>query len=219
MCKYKGENNYLILGCMYRSPNSTMQNDAEMIELLKLVYKNPKVNTVIVGDFNLPSIDWTNCTANDVKSNKFLDVLMDNYIIQNVCQPTRARNTDKPHILDLVLTNQDIVEKILHLSPLSKSDHALLQIECNVKMSENTFKNDKLNFNKGNYSALKESLRINWDIAFANCNNDINKIWNVFTNIINEKTEIYIPKRINFNKWKNPSWKRPISKDVSKLIN
>ncbi len=218
MYKFKGINNYLQLGCIYRSPNSTLQNDAEMIELLKLVYKNPKVSTVVIGDFNLPNINWTNCTASDLKSNKFLDVLMDNYIIQNVCKPTRVRNTDEPHILDLVLTNHDIIENILHTSPLGKSDHALLQIECNANMPENTKMNDKLNFNKGNYTALRESLKINWDKAFAKCDNDINKIWNVFTNIINEKTELYIPKTINFNKWKNPSWKRPISKEVNLLI-
>src|SRR5260221_10451501 len=100
-------NSCFLFGCIYRSPNSTMQNDEDMFQLLEKVFSNNRLNTLIVGDFNYPTIDWKNWTSNDnnLSSNLFLDVLRDNYILQKVDQPTRARNNDTPHILDLVLTN------------------------------------------------------------------------------------------------------------------
>ena len=39
--------------------------------------------------------------------------------------PTRARAQNEPHILDLVLTDNEIIDDIEYLSPLGKSDHAV----------------------------------------------------------------------------------------------
>ncbi len=213
-------NSCLLFGCMYRSPNSTNKNDEDMLELLKTVFNNCRLNTMIVGDFNYPTINWNNWTSSDnsLGSNLFLDILRDNYILQNVDQPTRARNNDTPHILDLVLTNYDYVENIDYKSPLGKSDHALLQIKCNRSISESEYNSDKLNFSKGNYLALKEALKLDWDSIFLSCNNDVDQMWSVFKKIVQEQTEIFIPVINNFNAWKKSTWTRPISKDLCKLI-
>jgi len=39
--------------------------------------------------------------------------------------PTRARGTDAPHLLDLVITNDNFTQKIDALAPLGKSVHVV----------------------------------------------------------------------------------------------
>jgi hypothetical protein len=40
---------------VYRSPNATVEAMASLVDLVKNVRKN----TIIIGDFNLPDIDWS----------------------------------------------------------------------------------------------------------------------------------------------------------------
>ena len=54
--------------------------------------------------------------------------------MQHINKPTRARGNDKPHILDLVLTNEPIIDNIEFLAPLGKSDHSILNIHCNTQI-------------------------------------------------------------------------------------
>ena len=56
----------------------------EMIE--KMTEQNTK-QVIILGDFNLPKIDWlsyTSQTANESKTNGFLECLRDCYFTKNV---------------------------------------------------------------------------------------------------------------------------------------
>ena len=63
--------------------------------------------------------------------NKFLDTLQKNFLIQHVQTATQVRGSDTPHVLDLVITDTyDIIDDIDTLSPLGKSDHAILSIKC-----------------------------------------------------------------------------------------
>ena len=84
----------------------------------------------------------------------------DNFLLQHIDLPTRCRGQlDNPHILDLVISNNDNVDSIDHLAPLGKSDHSVLTISVNV--CSNRFDAvPKLNFNKGNYSDLRDYLDI-----------------------------------------------------------
>ena len=52
----------------YRSPNSSETNNQELNKLLS----NIKNNTVLIGDFNFPKINWENKTS-DNSSKEFLD--------------------------------------------------------------------------------------------------------------------------------------------------
>jgi len=53
-----------------------------------------------------------------------------NFLTQNVTSPTRARGEDTPHILDLVISNDNFIDDIDYCAPLGKSDHASLVIKC-----------------------------------------------------------------------------------------
>ena len=64
---------------------------------------------------------------NSFGSVKFLNTVQKLFLIQHVDFPTRARGSDTPHTLDLVLTNSNCVNNIDTLAPLGKSDHAMMQ--------------------------------------------------------------------------------------------
>ena len=82
---------------------------------------------------------------------------------------------DNPHILDLVISNNDNVESIDHLAQLGKSDHSVLTISVNV--CSNRFDAvPKLNFNKGNYSNLRDYLDINWDLLLKLYTGDVDDV-------------------------------------------
>jgi len=76
---------------------------------------------IIVGDFNLPSINWTDlsCPADDVHD-QFVQFVIGNSLFQYVYSPTRMNN-----ILDLVLCNDShILHALCVTPPLADSDPA-----------------------------------------------------------------------------------------------
>ncbi len=61
--KLKGEDK-LLLGCIYRSPNSTENNNSKDREGLKKMCELKHSHLLICGDFNIPEINWITQTAN-----------------------------------------------------------------------------------------------------------------------------------------------------------
>ena len=124
----------LPIGLVYRSPNCNNDDNNMLQELLSEACNNNCSHILIMGDFDMPNIDWENWHSEgdsaDTTGYKFIECLQDNYLFQQVTKPTRWRGDDTPHILDLVLTNEEnMVNNIEYESPLGKSNH------CNTIMS------------------------------------------------------------------------------------
>ena len=127
-----------ILGNIYRSPSSTDKNDEELCKLIKYVAKQYSPTPVLlVGDFNFPRIRW----GSEMKSYRgltqseihFIKVIRENLFTQHIYEPTRQRGKDTPHILDLVISSDDLVDEIEFMSPLGMSDHAVISFSCRLK--------------------------------------------------------------------------------------
>ena len=106
-----------------------------------------------MGDFNFPKIDWyrvqfgASARCSDLSDNelKFVNSLRENSLLQHVISPTRQRGSDSPHILDLIISFDNFISYITHLSPLGNSDHCVLQClsaTCSWNRSD-----QKVNFN------------------------------------------------------------------------
>ena len=113
---------------------------------------------MLVGDFNFKNINWVlACMETDSSANspagRFLNCLRKNNLTQHVLAPTRGRGTQMPSLLDLVITNEEFIESLQHLSPLGKSDHSVLYITCNFTVTVVTT-TVKYNYDKGNYIQL-----------------------------------------------------------------
>jgi len=68
---------------------------------------------MLVGDFNFNDIDWNKWSSphNSGPSSQSIDVLRDIFLLQHIDFPTRARELDSSHILDLVFNQQIECEK------------------------------------------------------------------------------------------------------------
>jgi hypothetical protein len=85
--------NFLLI---YRPPSSNVENMANLCELLS----SAKTNTIAIGDFNMPGINWKEGTA-DGQGRRLLDVMEAANMTQLVEFPTHRIG----NILDLVITN------------------------------------------------------------------------------------------------------------------
>ncbi|KAK2170409.1 hypothetical protein LSH36_3g26070 [Paralvinella palmiformis] len=104
--KLKGKDK-LLLGCVYRSPSSTEQNNIKLFNLLQQIPEYDSTHTVIAGDFNCPEIEWTTWSttkSEEHHSQKFIDACRDAYLHQHT---TRHRHSQNENLLDLVFINEE----------------------------------------------------------------------------------------------------------------
>ena len=72
-------------------------------------------------------------TSKERKGKKNDKYAAEKFLSQLVVNPTRASGLGETHILDLVITDDPAaLDNIELLSPLGKSDNAVLKIKCNV---------------------------------------------------------------------------------------
>ncbi len=164
----------LLLGCVYRSPNSTKESNAHVYSTIRSCALTKHSHVLVMGDFNFSKINWRNWSlpkvSKDVESeeSKFLDAMCDSFLYQHITSPTRTREGQEPSLLDLIITNEeDMVSNVEHQSPLGKSDHSLIQFYFNCYhacLSNNT---SKYLFNKADFAGMKESLgSVDWESKF-----------------------------------------------------
>ena len=78
--------------CIYRPPNCTNQFHENMCHVISHCARNCD-NIVMIGDFNLPLIQWSNSTfPNTMPYNTFAECINENSLTQHVYFPTRGSN-------------------------------------------------------------------------------------------------------------------------------
>jgi hypothetical protein len=115
---------------IYRPPNSGKNN----LDLLCELIENSQENTILVGDFNLPEIDWARKTSGN-RGKKFLEATINANFEQLVTFPTH----NKGNTLDLVLSNCPArIQSVEEAGKLGNSDHVAIEInvEINVERAE-----------------------------------------------------------------------------------
>jgi len=76
-----------------------------------------------------------------------------------VTQPTRIRPGTNPHILDLILTNEEAM--IQNISYTVGLDHTCIQFYLNCAAERNT---TGYNFERANFDQMKDMLQeVDWD--------------------------------------------------------
>ena len=112
-----------LYGTVYRSPNSSIENNKKLLANLRWARDRYK-EILVVGDFNLPSISWETFEASGTFAREFLEVTEETNLEQLVTEATRYRHGQNPSLLDLILSDEsDTIENIQHLPPIGKSDH------------------------------------------------------------------------------------------------
>ena len=107
------------MGTIYRSPNSRPDNDNDLLTFINNFSSSVYDYKLLLGDFNCPNINWHSLSSSVAFDKQFLDTLK-NFLSQLVRIPTRSRGMDTPHILDLVISNDNIIDNIECKSPMGK---------------------------------------------------------------------------------------------------
>ena len=84
----------LLVGTVYKSPNSNVANNAEVNEFLSRVVAG-RSYLVEYRDFNYPDIDWFEGLSpkdDSHPASKFMDAVRDYFLVQHVRKPTPFRD-------------------------------------------------------------------------------------------------------------------------------
>ena len=158
----KLSNPQLVLINTYRSPNSSRESFEEIVNKIRSCIgemSTPLCDTIMLGDFNFPLIDWQSTVISSIHANSLLDLTNFLYLDILVQLPTRGAN-----ILDLVFSNPLIIDNIDSIET-SISDHNIIKVvTCILKsplkkncLNPVTSVFDHLNFNTANWSNIWNS--------------------------------------------------------------
>jgi Endonuclease-reverse transcriptase len=150
---------YRVIG-FYRSPGHDSESTRYMMTALRCLRKLCATHrtVVILGDFNLPEMDWLHYCSPDINMYaEFLNFVNAYGLHQLVNMPTRGDN-----ILDIVLsTTENLASDVCTLDPLSNSDHSIVVFKVPidiVDISENRGVPSYIDFKRGDYSAINSYL-------------------------------------------------------------
>ena len=174
---------------IYRPPDAPTESFKAALDLVQeklntLTSDNRTPDLYIMGDFNLPHIDWEYCnvlkkqTLSDQRACSYLlDFMNKNFLNQMIHSPTRNDS-----IIDLILTNkpQDVIET--NLCETQLSDHRLVELLLGYNpirpkqdviqmVDENSFR--AVDYHRSDYEAMNEALAaVNWSDLRGHCEND-----------------------------------------------
>ena len=81
----------ITLWCIYNPPCPNYSQVAkETIQYLSALLQSTANPTIIVGDFNLPDINWDNLMATSTSSSDFCDFIFDNALLKINDKPTHT---------------------------------------------------------------------------------------------------------------------------------
>ena len=177
----------------------------------------------IVGDFNLPNINWeipSVVGSSTSFASDFLDTLQNLFLSQVVEEPTRMREGQKSNTLDLIITNQEeMLDYVAISSPVGKSDHMVLDFRLIIPGTIHHVPEIKrFAFFKGDYEGMKKYVKetgIFKSMATKMEDRDLNTVNNRFTKCIEELTSKFVPK-VKVRDSHQPQWMR---NDVRQAIN
>ena len=173
----------------YRPPGS----DTKPLEDLQTFIQglDSTADLILVGDFNLPEIEWSCNRALQQSHNHALliDIIQDNFLTQLVSEPTRNQN-----ILDLLITTSpDIIDRLVVGDCFS--DHNSLSFE--ILRSPYTQRKSRkcfYSYGKTDWAHLKMLLAwIPWSCAFFD--DDIEYNWSCWKDLLFTAMDECIPVR------------------------
>jgi hypothetical protein len=156
--------------------------------------------TIMLGDFNLPDIDWASAEAHELRLHEpFINFVRENGFTQYVCEPTRKQN-----ILDLVLCNDNFfISECDVIAPIGTSDHW----GVHFSIPDGTITSDSFDrpipsphvlgydFANADYDSINKYLSgVDWQGLLANDHNT-QSMWDSFNSVIKVAIDAFVPLR------------------------
>ena len=190
---------YLRAFIVYRPP----KYDLDAVAYIKLLIdciteftNNSKRIHLIIGDFNVPNINWnSHCSSSDQISDTLLQFIVNHGFSQLIQFPTRGLN-----ILDVLFVDVDnLVTSVSPLPPIGFSDHNGIAFTVDIKSSDmkpNTVYNEnvcKFRWYHADFQSMSNYLScIDWT-AVLYANPSAADGWNVFMSLLWHTINMYVP--------------------------
>ena len=193
----------LLINLVYRSPNSSAENNAQLDEFIKLATST----SVTLGDMNYRGIDWEN-GCSDSEGRNFFNATQDAFLQQHVDFPTHDGNT-----LDLVLSTNDIqVQSVEDGGNLGKSHHSILLAKVISNPTRLPSTEQIPDYAKADFSKLRDCMSIDWNSEFRGVGAQDG--WTIFKNRLSKSMEDCIPLKTRRSDNK-PLW---MNQNIMRLI-
>ena len=196
-----------LYGCLYRSPNSSAENNEKMLRNLSWA-RNNYSEVVLIGDFNLPSIDWKTEKCQGRYESAFIELINSLGFEQIITDFTRFRHGQNPSLLDLLLVSDaNIVQSVNMISPFGKSDHVVIEFSVSTRYNMTNGSKSKFNIRKMDFMKFSEEMSSHdWNNMFCDdC--DLDRSYNEFIEIVGGLIKKYAPqakeKRRSIAPWSN----------------
>ncbi len=192
-------NDKLLIGGVYRSPNCTAENNVELNTVIRQL--STPSHVLICGDFNHPEINWDllmSTKSEEHKSSQFLTAIQDSFLFQHVDQPTHHRADQEPTLIDLILTNEEpMVPHIEYLPPLGMSHHSGLKFDyiCYSDVQKEEMEPYEVyKFYAGNYDAMRRYIE---DLNLQNTmnSNTAREAWDTLHKALSSATKQFVPRK------------------------
>ena len=205
----------LIVMVVYRPPSNSNIENAELLSFLYSFCTGK--NLVLLGDFNLPTIDWSSsvtvATSSICKS--FLELFNNLGLTQWVKFPTYIGSGN---VLDLVLTSDfDRISEIDSIEPLPGCRHVGIRFSyffhshC-ASQSHQDEHNNPYDWFCCDFSRLNDCLNnINWDSLFLGC--DVEQCYSQFVSALHDVFHLVVPPKESIASAK-PPWKKHLSRNL-----
>ena len=169
---------------------------------------------IILGDFNLPKINWTNSTANGQAAEIFLNFCVNNALTQCIDSATHKDG----NVLDLLLCNLPALSILISSSvncPISSTcDHNLVLSSLSVSVpSSQKYSYSFPNFKKANFENINNILlSYNWNLLLYE--SSLQNQYDVFISIMQNVIKNNVPYLTHSNKPR-----KSLPKHMKKLLN
>jgi hypothetical protein len=194
LCKFSVKD--IIVQLLYRSPSAPQESISEIATVVRAAEKN----SIILGDFNIPDIDWTRGMARG-RSVELLDAVEECLMEQLVEFPTHL----KGNTLDLIITNMpERVVEVREEGRLGRSDHVITVTKITMGASSQEEKPPYPDWQRADWEAMrKELLDTTWRNGLADMPTEL--AWNTFAEKVKHLMDKYIPCRRRRNQ-NRPKW-------------
>ena len=184
-----------LIGAYYKPHELDQTSFDELGKSLDLI-KQSNSQIWLLGDFNLPKIDWELLTPTpDCDYQTFytdcLETFSDCLLEQMVTSPTRGPNT-----LDLFFTTNPTLVKTVSVIPgLSDHDIVLAEVNSRPQLTKQVPRDIPL-YKKADWDQLKQSMRdLYEELQSSPATTDIQVLWDKFAGRLQHEIDTHIPIR------------------------
>ena len=207
----------LIIGVFYRPPNDNIDSLLELRSNLDKLDESCRL--ILVGDINLPKIDWSQdypipASNNNQNEELFCEIIADNFLGDSVTGSTHMQGNK----LDCLLCNDtSMISNVTCTQPYNifPTDHYLINFEINICCSRaKPIKRIVYDYKNADFFGLRTHLNhVPFDLAISE-NSDINECWQNWKDLFLISVEKFVAKKTVSDK-NTPPW---IDREVKYLI-